>query len=122
MKKLFIILLLFTTSCHDYQSADMYKKKDKTKTEVIEIVPEVIVETIDSVALSPQELPVEETPIADLPGFFSGLWHGFWFWIYVILWVFTDDTYVYQTPNSGPSYLVGFIIGLLFLSGGSSKK
>ena len=57
---------------------------------------------------------------ADAPGFFIGLWHGYIAFLAVIIGFFTDVR-VYNFPNSGYWYDVGFTIGLICSLGTASK-
>jgi|LauGreDrversion4_2_1035121.scaffolds.fasta_scaffold2103321_2 hypothetical protein len=49
----------------------------------------------------------------DAPGFFMGLVHGYIALFSVVVGLFTDVR-IYNFPNSGYWYDVGFIIGFLF--------
>ncbi len=55
----------------------------------------------------------------NLPGFWSGLWHGIVAPIALIAEIFTDVR-VYEFPNNGGWYDWGFMWGLLGLWGGGS--
>ena len=46
----------------------------------------------------------------DAPGFFMGLWHGYIALVAVFVGLFTDIR-IYNFPNSGYWYDVGFVIG-----------
>jgi len=56
-------------------------------------------------------------PIPDVPGFFSGLWHGA---IAPIAFVggLLSDIRMYAFPNTGSWYDFGFLIGLSVVWGG----
>ena len=47
----------------------------------------------------------------DVPGFFSGLWHGFIIFFDLIGHIFDTNTRIYAFPNSGGWYDLGFCIG-----------
>jgi hypothetical protein len=53
---------------------------------------------------------------ADLPGFWSGLWHGLTVPFSIIGELFSDVR-IYNFPNNGGWYDFGFFIGLGGLSG-----
>ena len=62
-------------------------------------------------------VPVNAT---DLPGFFTGLWHG---WIAVFAMIghlFDSSIRVYEAPNSGGWYDFGFLVGIGAFGGGCS--
>jgi hypothetical protein len=62
--------------------------------------------------------------IADPPGFFHGLFHGFFILFTFILSMFTDYE-IYAFPNNGWWYNFGFLIGVMMFWGGggaSSKR
>ena len=56
-------------------------------------------------------------PGGDLPGFFSGLWHGFIIW-FSFIGSFFFDIRVYAFPNTGGWYDFGFLLGVTILGGG----
>ena len=59
--------------------------------------------------------------IYDLPGFFSGLLHGFLIFFSFIGSIFTDFR-IYAYPNSGGWYDFGYLIGAsMFLGGGGAS-
>lgn len=59
-------------------------------------------------------------PMADPPGFFYGLLHGFIIVFSFIAGWFTD-TAIYAFPNTGFWYDLGFVIGVsLFFGGGGA--
>lgn len=60
-------------------------------------------------------------PVADPPGFFYGLLHGFLIMFSFIGSLFTDYE-IYAYPNSGLWYNLGYLIGAaMFLGGGGSS-
>jgi len=50
---------------------------------------------------------------SDVPGFLLGLWHGYIAIFSLIVGLF-NDVRIYNFPNSGYLYDVGFVIGFLF--------
>ncbi|USD36179.1 hypothetical protein [Ferrimonas sp. SCSIO 43195] len=63
-----------------------------------------------------------ETHGNDLPGFFTGLMHGFFFIFSFIASLFSDVR-IYTFPNSGVWYDFGFLVGLVSaVSAGTSVK
>jgi hypothetical protein len=55
--------------------------------------------------------------IANPPGFFKGLLHGFILLFSFIASLFTDYE-IYAFPNSGGWYDFGFLLGIMFFFGG----
>ena len=55
--------------------------------------------------------------ITDLPGFFSGLLHGFIILFSFIVSLFTDYK-IYAFPNAGGWYDFGFLLGVMLFFGG----
>jgi hypothetical protein len=53
-------------------------------------------------------------------GFFSGLWHGFIAGFSLIGKLFGADIGVYAEHNTGLTYWLGFILGIVGLGGGGS--
>jgi hypothetical protein len=53
-------------------------------------------------------------------GFWYGLWHGIIALISLIIHIFNDSVVVYETNNSGGWYDFGFLLGVIFVWGGSS--
>ena len=49
----------------------------------------------------------------NLPGFFLGLWHGF-IAIFALIAGLFNDVRIYNFPNSGYLYDVGFVLGFLY--------
>jgi hypothetical protein len=60
-------------------------------------------------------LPDEGT----VAGFWLGLWHGIIAPITFIVSLFNDEVNVYEVHNSGAWYNFGFVLGAVFLIGGS---
>ena len=48
-------------------------------------------------------------------GFFSGIWHGLIFPFSFVGYLFIDGVYVIGEPNTGGTYIFGFIVGLIGL-------
>jgi hypothetical protein len=71
---------------------------------------------LTSCATQPQ--PNSETP--DLPGFFSGLWHGLTIVFSLIGHLFDNDIRIYAFPNSGGWYDLGFVLGVASVFGGGT--
>lgn len=55
----------------------------------------------------------------DVAGFFKGLWHGIIAPIAFIVSLFNEGVNVYEVHNNGNLYNLGFVIGAVFLIGGS---
>lgn len=51
-----------------------------------------------------------EALASDVPGFLSGLWHGFTI-LFSLIGSFFTDVRIYAFPNAGVSYDIGFAIG-----------
>jgi len=64
---------------------------------------------------------VAGTPDADgdVAGFFLGLWHGVIAPITFVISLFADGVNVYDVHNNGGWYNFGFVLGAVFLIGGS---
>ena len=64
---------------------------------------------------------VAGTPDAggDVAGFWLGLWHGVIAPITFIISLFADGVNVYDVHNNGGWYNFGFVLGAVFLIGGS---
>lgn len=61
----------------------------------------------------------------DVPGFFTGLFHGLLILFSLLGGFFNDDIRVYAFPNSGWSYDLGYVIGVTLFVGdivNESKK
>ena len=59
-----------------------------------------------------------QATLANGPGFFSGLWHGFVAPLAFIAQLFVNDIAVYASPNSGGWYDFGFLLGIGGFSSG----
>lgn len=71
--------------------------------------------------------------IEDPYGFFSGLWHGFIFFLsllgVIVSWILSlfdislfEDVQIVGVPNTGLGYYIGFFIGILGAAGGGVKR
>jgi len=58
-------------------------------------------------------------PVEDGPGFWVGLWHGLSAPIAFVVSIFKESR-MYESPNSGVWYDLGFLIGLGFWGGGGA--
>ncbi len=54
-------------------------------------------------------------------GFWAGLWHGIILVIAFIISLFNDTVLVYQANNAGNIYNLGFVLGVLAVSGGGTS-
>jgi hypothetical protein len=52
-------------------------------------------------------------------GFWYGLWHGIIVVISFIISLFSDTVRVYELNNNGAWYDFGFVLGIIFIGGGS---
>ena len=78
------------------------------------LVTGAVVRTLMSCATQPAP------PSQDLPGFFSGLLHGFLIMFGFIGSLFTDYR-IYAFPNAGGWYDLGYLLGAsMFLGGGGA--
>src|SRR4051794_25386393 len=59
---------------------------------------------------------------AGLPGFFTGIWHGWCAPFALIGHILSRDIRVYAFPNNGGWYDFGFVLGLVSLAGGGAVK
>jgi hypothetical protein len=59
----------------------------------------------------------QDASIQDPYGFFSGIWHGLIFPFSFIGWLVIDDVYVIGQPNTGGTYIIGFILGVICIFG-----
>lgn len=59
----------------------------------------------------------QDASIQDPYGFFFGVWHGLILPFSFIGWLFLDGVYVIGQPNTGGTYITGFIFGLICLFG-----
>lgn len=55
----------------------------------------------------------------DIAGFWLGLWHGIIAPVTFVISLFSDGVNVYEIHNNGNWYNFGFVIGAVFLIGGS---
>ena len=53
-------------------------------------------------------------------GFWYGLWHGIIAFISLIIHIFNENITVYEINNTGGWYDFGFLLGVIFIWGGSS--
>ncbi len=58
----------------------------------------------------------------DPAGFWMGLWHGFISMFTFIISLFNENVNIYEFNNTGKLYDLGFILGIAFFYGGSSKS
>jgi len=56
----------------------------------------------------------------NLAGFWYGLWHGIIAFISLVIQLFNDNVAVYEVNNTGGWYDFGFLLGVIFIWGGSS--
>jgi hypothetical protein len=56
-------------------------------------------------------------PGASSAGFWAGLWHGAIMIVTLIVSFFTDQVSIYEAHNSGVWYNIGFVLGVLCVSG-----
>jgi hypothetical protein len=66
--------------------------------------------------------PVTTEPVADLPGFWLGLWQGLITPITFVISLFTDDVNIYAVPNNGNWYDFGFVLGIMVAFGGPANQ
>lgn len=57
----------------------------------------------------------------DVPGFLSGVWHGFIFPVAWVISLFEPSVAVYAVPNDGGWYDFGYFIGIVFLGVGARQ-
>lgn len=62
------------------------------------------------------DAPREEEEVA---GFLMGLWHGIIAPITFIVSLFNDSVGMYEVHNNGGWYNFGFLLGMMFIFGGS---
>lgn len=48
----------------------------------------------------------------DIPGFWSGIWHGYISTISFVISIFDNDVVIYSRINSGVGYDLGYLIGI----------
>ena len=70
------------------------------------------------VALSCARQPEPPPDVEEIPGFFRGLLQGFLIFFSLIL-SFFKDVRIYEYPNSGLWYDVGYVLGASIFFGGS---
>lgn len=59
---------------------------------------------------------------SDAPaGFWQGLWHGAISLVALIIGFFVDGVEIYERDNSGTLYDIGFMLGILIVSGGGGS-
>jgi hypothetical protein len=46
------------------------------------------------------------------PGFWTGLLHGFLFFLAFLTRIFSDTVAIYDTPNNGRLYDLGYVLGI----------
>ena len=56
----------------------------------------------------------------DPAGFWAGLWHGFISLFTFIISLFTNEVGIYESNNTGWSYNLGFILGIMIFYGGGT--
>jgi hypothetical protein len=66
---------------------------------------------------APGNIRFDEVPA----GFWAGLWHGLISLFTFIISLFNDQVGIYEINNSGWSYNLGFILGIMIFYGGSTK-
>jgi hypothetical protein len=66
---------------------------------------------------APGNIQFDEAPA----GFLAGLWHGFISLFTFIISLFTNEVGIYEVNNSGWSYNLGFILGIMIFYGGGTK-
>jgi hypothetical protein len=57
----------------------------------------------------------------DLPGFWSGFWHGLTAFFALIGHLFNHDIRIYAFPNNGGWYDFGYLFGILCILGGGGS-
>jgi hypothetical protein len=62
----------------------------------------------------------EQFSAEDPAGFWYGLWHGVISVIALIIHIFNENVAVYEINNTGGWYDFGFLLGIIFIWGGSS--
>ena len=60
-------------------------------------------------------------PPAEAAGFFAGFWHGLLILVTLVVSFFTDNVRIYEIHNTGIGYDIGFVLGVLGVSGGGVK-
>ncbi|MBA4042547.1 MAG: hypothetical protein C0474_12325 [Sphingobium sp.] len=59
--------------------------------------------------------------VADGPGFWLGLWHGFIFPVAWVASIFVPDIAVYAVPNNGGWYDFGYFLGIVVFGVGARR-
>jgi len=54
-------------------------------------------------------------------GFWYGFWHGIIAFISLVIHIFNENVAVYEINNTGGWYDFGFLLGVIFIWGGSSQ-
>ena len=72
------------------------------------------------VACTPSANPLTDQVLADgsPAGFLFGVWHGFIVVLSFIISLFSDSVGVYEVHNTGWSYNLGYLLGLMMALGG----
>ena len=72
-------------------------------------------------ACAPSANPLTDQALADgsPAGFLLGVWHGFIVVVAFVVSLFSDSVGVYEVHNTGWSYNLGYLLGLLMALGGS---
>jgi hypothetical protein len=72
-------------------------------------------------ACAPSANPLTDQALADgsPAGFLLGVWHGFIVVVAFIVSLFSDSVGVYEVHNTGWSYNLGYLLGLMMALGGS---
>lgn len=86
-----------------YSKEKNYKKSSKTLLTILE-------------NLKYDEINIHDVYEKSESGFFTGLWHGA-VWLFRFGYSWTHHYDVWSDNNSGFGYVIGFIIGLVFLGG-----
>jgi hypothetical protein len=73
-----------------------------------------------SVSLASCASQPDTSSYTQVPGFFSGLWHGLVAPVAFVFAIFTDIR-IYAFPNSGNWYDLGFLLGLSAWAGGAAS-
>ncbi len=55
-------------------------------------------------------------------GFWAGLWHGIISLVALIVGFFADSVEIYERDNVGTLYDIGFMLGILMISGGGGGR
>ena len=58
---------------------------------------------------------------AEPAGFFWGLWHGVLMIVTLVVSFFTSDVSIYEINNTGVGYNIGYVLGVLVMSGGGIR-